>query len=69
MDGRLVHETYKRCKAHWEFMFQTFKSEIVADGQKQILTIYTYIRFLDQIEKYIPTVDDPHKKSSTCILL
>ena len=74
MDGRLLHETCKRCKAHWEFMFQAFKSEIAADGRQKTLTIYTYIRFLDAIEKYIPTIDDrsqrsPSQRSSICILL
>ncbi len=69
MNGRLIHETYKQCKAHWEFMFQTFKNEIAADGQQKILTIYTYIRFLDEIEKYIPTRNDQRSSSSTCILL
>jgi hypothetical protein len=74
MNGRLLHETYKRCNAHWDSMFQTFKSEVAADGQQKLLTIYTYIRFLDEIEKYIPIVPDDTRKSSSrssaiCILL
>ena len=74
MNGRLICETYKRCKAHWEFMFQTFKSEITADGQQKTLTIYTYIRFLDEIEKYIPSKDrysgiPSQQSSSICNLL
>jgi hypothetical protein len=70
MNGRLIIETYKRCKAHWEFMFQTFKNEVAADGQHKTLTIYTYIRFLDEIEKYIPnTHDQTQKSSSVCTLL
>jgi hypothetical protein len=70
MNGRLLHETYKQCKAHWDFMFQTFKSEIAADGQHKLLTIYIYIRFLDQIEKYIPiTHKDSQRSSGVCILL
>lgn len=74
MNGRLLFETYRRCKAHWEFMFQTFKSEVAADGQHKILTIYTYMRFLDEIEKYIPLKDrqsgiPSQQPSSICSLL
>ncbi len=70
MNGRLIHETYKRCKAHWEFMFQTFKNEIAANVHQKTLTIYTYIHFLDEIEKYIPNTNDrTEKSSSTCTLL
>ena len=74
MNGRLIVETYKRCKAHWEFMFQTFKSEIAADRQQKTLTIYTYIRFLDEIEKYVPAKDHrsdipSRESSSVCSLL
>jgi len=74
MNGRLLHETYKQCKAHWDSMFQTFKSEIAADGQHKLLTIYIYIRFLDQIEKYIPITHNDNQQSSSrssslCILL
>ncbi|CAF0847471.1 unnamed protein product [Rotaria sp. Silwood1] len=65
MNGRLLHETYKRCKAHWDLMFQTFKAEVAADDQQKLLTIDTYIRFLDAIEKYIPIVSNDTSKPST----
>lgn len=48
-------------------MFQTFKSEIAVNGQQKMFTIYTYIRFLDAIEKYIRAMDDCSEKF--CILL
>lgn len=74
MNGRLLHETYKQCKVHWDFMFQTIKSETAADGQQQLLTIETCVRFLDEIEKYLPTVPNNNLKPSSrssaiCILL
>ncbi|CAF1233478.1 unnamed protein product [Rotaria sordida] len=65
MNGRLLHETHKRCKAHWDLMFQTFKAEVTADNQQKLLTIDTYIRFLDVIEKYIPIVPNDKSKPST----
>ncbi|CAF3611044.1 unnamed protein product [Rotaria sp. Silwood1] len=66
MDGYLLYETHKRCKIHWDLMFQTFKAEVAAaDGQQKLLTIDTYIRFLHAIEKYIPiTPNDSYKPSS-----
>ncbi|CAF2636715.1 unnamed protein product [Rotaria sp. Silwood2] len=65
MNGRLLHETYKRCKAHWDLMFQTFKAEVAADNPEKLLTVDTYIRFLDAIEKYIPIVPNDSFKPST----
>ncbi|CAF4131332.1 unnamed protein product [Rotaria sp. Silwood2] len=65
MNGRLLHETYKRCKANWEPLFQIFKSEVAADNEQKILTIETYIRFLDEIEKYIPMVPEDISQSSS----
>ena len=64
MNGRLLHQTYQQCKLHWDFMFQTFKSEIAANGQQQVLTLYTYMRFIDQIEKFIPNLSNKSSQSS-----
>ena len=55
MNGHLLHETSKRCKAHWDLMFQAFKSEVAsAEGPQKMLTIDSYIRFLAAIEKHLP---------------
>ena len=45
MNGHLLYETYQRCHAHWEFMFETFKAEVITSKEYGTLTIYTYIRF------------------------
>jgi hypothetical protein len=58
---------FQRC-----FIFiklQTFKNDIAADGHHKPLTIYTYIRFLDEIEKYIPNTQDRTQKSSSICTL
>ena len=70
MNGRLLHETFKRCKVHWEAMFQTFKAEVAADSKHRLLTIETYVRFLDEIEKYIPIVQaDSSQSSVICTII
>ena len=72
MNGRLLFETYKRCKAHWELMFQTFKAEVISDGTQKPLTIDTYIRFLDEIQKYVPlnvTDTNSSPNSVLCVLM
>lgn len=74
MDGHLLHETCNKCKTYWDVMFQAFKSEVVADDEKKLLTVDTYIRFLDEIGKYIPIVPGDSSQSSSktsnfCIIL
>ena len=74
MNGHLLYETYQRCHAHWEFMFETFKAEVITSKEYGTLTIYTYIRFLDEIKKYVPTTPFQNTHSSSrmpipCILL
>ena len=70
MNGHLLHETHKRCKAHWDLMFQAFKSEVAAsDSPQKLLTIDTYIRFLDAIEKYLPINTSRENASSLICLL
>ena len=55
---------------HWELMFQTFKAEVAADRQHELLTIETYIRFLDEIEKFMPTDRvSSSKPSAICMLM
>lgn len=57
-------------KIHWEPMFQTFKAEVAADSKHRLLTIETYIRFLDEIEKYVPIVElDSSKSSTVCTVM
>lgn len=68
MNGRLLHETYKRCMAHWELMFQTFKAEVSSDGTQKPLTIETYIRFLDELRKYVPMTMNDHHGPTTSVL-
>ncbi|CAM4961869.1 unnamed protein product [Rotaria socialis] len=71
MNGRLLHEAYRKCKTYWDLMFQTFKSEVAADDQQKMLSIDTYIRFLAEIEKYVPDdkTQSSERVSKMCILL
>lgn len=66
MNGHLLHETHKKCKEYWNLMFQTFKDEVAAaNGQQKMLTIETYIRFIDSIEKYVPIVLRDHQSKNS----
>ena len=47
MNGYLLHELYRMCLSNRESMFHTLKSEL--------LTLLIYLRFLNEIEKYIPS--------------
>jgi len=67
MNGRLLHETYRKCQTHWDFMFQTFQNEIKAGGQKKSLDLHTFIRFIDELGKYVPQEYDRNSKTSSTI--
>jgi hypothetical protein len=47
MNGYLLHELYRMCLTNRESMFHTLRSEL--------LTLLIYLRFLNEIEKYIPS--------------
>jgi hypothetical protein len=54
MNGCLLYDLYTMCKANRESMFHTLKNEIVLlDKDVQPLTLFIYLRFLNEIQKYI----------------
>ena len=56
MNGNLLHQLYRMCLANRESMFHTLKNELLAsDSSNQPLTLLTYLRFLCEIEKYVPS--------------
>jgi len=56
MNGYLLHELYRMCLSNRESMFHTLKSELLTlNSSNQPLTLLIYLRFLNEIEKYIPS--------------
>jgi hypothetical protein len=54
MNGCLLYDLYTMCKANRESMFHTLKNELVLlDKDVQPLTLFIYLRFLNEIQKYI----------------
>jgi hypothetical protein len=56
MNGYLLHELYQMCLSNRESMFHTLKTELLTlNSTYQPLTLLTYLRFLNEIQKYIPS--------------
>lgn len=54
MNGYLLHELYQMCLSNRESMFHTLKTELLTlNSTYQPLTLLTYLRFLNEIQKYI----------------
>ncbi|CAF2941049.1 unnamed protein product [Rotaria sp. Silwood2] len=55
MNGKFLHELYKMCLSNRESMFHTLQREIsILNINNQSLTLLIYLRFLNEIQKYIP---------------
>ncbi|CAF1259161.1 unnamed protein product [Rotaria sordida] len=55
MNGKFLHELYKMCLSNRESMFHTLQREIsILNVNNQSLTLLIYLRFLNEIQKYIP---------------
>ncbi|CAF4044483.1 unnamed protein product, partial [Rotaria magnacalcarata] len=56
MNGNILHELYLMCLSNRESMFHTLKTEIsTLYSNNQPLTLIIYLRFLNEIQKYIQT--------------
>ena len=56
MNGYLLHQLYQMCLANRESMFHTLKTELLTiNSSNQSLTLLIYLRFLNEIEKHIPS--------------
>lgn len=65
MNGHLLHQLYRMCLANRESMFHTLKNELsTSDPSNQPLTLLTYLRFLCEIEKCIPSFVMDSKKEN-----
>ncbi|CAF1660635.1 unnamed protein product [Adineta ricciae] len=54
MNGCLLNDLFTMCRQNRESMFHTIKNEILAlNKHAQPLTLYTYLRFLNEIQKYV----------------
>ncbi|CAF4571233.1 unnamed protein product [Rotaria sp. Silwood2] len=56
MNGNLLHELYRMCLSNRESMFHTLKKEIsILNSINEPLTLVIYLRFLNEVQKYIPS--------------
>jgi hypothetical protein len=56
MNGILLHELYRMCLSNHESIFHTLKAELsTLNSTNQPLTLLIYLRFLHEIQKYIPS--------------
>ncbi|CAF2527428.1 unnamed protein product [Rotaria sp. Silwood2] len=56
MNGNLLHELYRMCLSNRESMFHTLKKEIsILNSINEPLTLAIYLRFLNEVQKYIPS--------------
>jgi hypothetical protein len=53
-NGRLLYQSYLMCEKNRESMFQAMRQEVSAASNSSILTLGTYLRFLEELKKYIP---------------
>ena len=57
-NGSLLHQAYSMCQTNRETMFQSMRSEVIADGTVPPLKLSTYLHFLEKLKKYIPANAD-----------
>ena len=62
-NGHLLYRSYLMCDKNPEPMFQAMRQEVGASSNSSILTLGTYLRFLEQLKRYIPT--DTNKTSQS----
>ena len=54
MNGSILYDLYTMCNEHRESMFHTLKNEmLIFDQTYQPLTLLVYLRFLEEIQKYL----------------
>jgi hypothetical protein len=52
------------CEQNRESMFQAMRKEVDANGKSVILTLGIYLRFLEELKKYIPTNTENSSQTS-----
>ncbi|CAF2538223.1 unnamed protein product [Rotaria sp. Silwood2] len=63
-NGCLLRQAYLMCQINRESMFQSMRHEVIADGTIPPLTLATYLRFLEQLKKYIPINNNESSQTS-----
>ncbi|CAF0974289.1 unnamed protein product [Didymodactylos carnosus] len=53
MDGPRLHKMYKYCESNNDSMYQALRAEL-SDLHKNTLPFNVYLRFLDEVKKYVP---------------
>lgn len=71
-DGQFLYQSYMMCERSRETMFQAMREEVNAVNSSSILTLGTYLRFLQALKIYIPidvkNSNETHK-SVVCSLM
>ncbi|CAF3219369.1 unnamed protein product [Rotaria socialis] len=71
-NGHLLYQAYLMCEKNRELMFQAMREEVSASGNSSILTLGTYLQFLEELKKYIPintTKLSQQLTSSVCCIM
>lgn len=69
MDGSVLSGLYTMCQINSYGMFESLKGEL-ARLNASALPIATYLKFLEEIKKYVPAVPVyPNTVSLTCTLM
>ncbi|CAF1217191.1 unnamed protein product [Rotaria sp. Silwood1] len=56
INGNILHDLYRMCLSNRESMFHTLKTEIsTLNTNNEQLTLVIYLRFLNEIQKYVPS--------------
>ena len=64
MNGNVLHEFYLMCRANRDSMFESLKAEV---PKGQSLSVSTYLRFLDEIKKFVPVTAQDKSLSTSMI--
>ena len=71
-NGRLLYQSYLMCQTNRESMFQAMREEASTSSKSSILTLGTYLRFLEELKKYIPidtnNSTQPSVTTTTCTI-
>ena len=56
MNGNLLYQLYRMCSVNRESMFDTLNRELsTLNSTTEPITLLIYLRFLNEIERYIPS--------------
>lgn len=72
-NGHLLYRSYLLCEKNEESMFQALRQEVSSTSKSSILTLGTYLSFLEALKQYIPTdantISQPKATTTICNIL